>query len=782
MIAKRVVKNNKIFFQTLKGHTEDSLKILHSYFYNNYLVLEEFCKNWKIDLNLFLKNLFIAICFHDFGKLSIEFQENIINGRKSRHYPHAVYSFFLLDCIDYSKIIPEVSFENLAVLAHHTQLYKGIYSNFQNIKTPNFKNNDIDSFFRFMNHVYKDLNFDYYFDLDLSENDINWNYKFSPIKFAKLRKQYVLKTTRFKDKYMLKAVYSFFFSILQLCDDYSSANFEDFIRNNNSNDEIFDSVLDSPSKFVLNLRSDYFNQLFVGKKPYKFQNDIMENAYKFSLLFAPCGRGKTEASLAWALKVMEKYHKNKIIFAMPTQVTSNAIWERLCKIFGEHNVGLFHGKSFIKLKHEKIFNGLEDISSEVFKGNVFFKPITVTTIDHIIYSFVHGFNQSDFALGNLQSAVLIFDEVHYYETKTLNHLYSLFNILKMMNIPHNLMSGTLPNFFIKSLKDYKLIIDDEGLNLTPFKISYFNNELIQSNDSFQINNDLINEIRCNIDKNFKQFFIFNTVKRAQLFFKKLKLVLPNDYKIILYHSQFTYDDRIKKENEILFYSKINEGFILVATQVIEISLDISADIMYTELSPPDALGQRGGRLNRNNNSDKIYEMKIFKAEKYLPYSEELINSSNKYLKTGLISYNLIKEWCDNVYEGKVLKNTNLNKYFNDSVLFGNKPHDITFGEEYGNKLEIRSNDIQKIDVIPFDIYNNHEERLIIENQVKIPLWWIYEDENKNLNNSRNFYNVFKQHKNNELMFIICNFDYSYEYGFDKNKKSNRYVDSEDNFC
>ncbi len=64
----------------------------------------------------------------------------------------------------------------------------------------------------------------------------------------------------------------------------------------------------------------------------------------------------------------------------------------------------------------------------------FFKPITVTTIDHIIYSFVHGFNQSDFALGNLQSAVLIFDEVHYYETKTLNHLYSLFNILKMMNI------------------------------------------------------------------------------------------------------------------------------------------------------------------------------------------------------------------------------------------------------------------------------------------------------------------------------------------------------------
>jgi len=93
---------------------------------------------------------------------------------------------------------------------------------------------------------------------------------------------------------------------------------------------------------------------------------------------------------------------------------------------GQEFVGLFHGKSFIKLKGEKKdeektedleTEDIKEIKGENFKGNVFFKPITVTTIDHLIYSFIHGFSQADFALGNLQNAVVVFDEVHYYEKR-----------------------------------------------------------------------------------------------------------------------------------------------------------------------------------------------------------------------------------------------------------------------------------------------------------------------------------------------------------------------------
>ena len=197
-------------------------------------------------------------------------------------------------------------------------------------------------------------------------------------------------------------------------------------------------------------------------------------------------------------------------------------------------------------------------------------------------------------MGNLVNSVIIFDEVHYYEEKTLNNLYTLFNILKAMNIPHNLMSGTLPDFLINSLsEDYKLVTDDEGLNYAPFSISYNKNCLIKTSTPFEIDEKILEDIKNSFNKGLKQFFIFNTVHRAQLFFNKLKSYFEDD-NIVLYHSQFTYTDRVNKENEILSLHEKKGSFILIATQVIEISLDISADIMYTELAPPDSIGQRGG--------------------------------------------------------------------------------------------------------------------------------------------------------------------------------------------
>ena len=728
----------------------------------------------------FLKNLFIFIYFHDIGKLTAQFQENIKKGRSSQNYPHAVYSFYLLEnfILDelYHDSLLSFPFESLSVLAHHTQLHNGIYENHNNIYKADFKEKEIYNFLKDINRIYTLYSFKDFFDFNKIELEkFNKPLNFKQIKFAKLKNKYIKKCGKYKNKYLLKSVFSYFFSILQLCDDYSSANFSNFIKKYEGNETIFDDVLDNPEEYVLNLKDKkYLNKIFNDFEPYKFQKKLIDNPNKFSLIFAPCGRGKTEASIAWALQIMEKYSKNKIVFAMPTQVTSNAMWERLCEIFDKKNVSLFHGKSYIKLKSGlNNTNEIEEIASETFNGNVFFKPITVTTIDHLIYSFVHGFTQSDFALGNLVNSVIIFDEVHYYEEKTLNNLYTLFNILKAMNIPHNLMSGTLPDFLINSLsEDYKLVTDDEGLNYAPFSISYNKNCLIKTSTPFEIDEKILEDIKNSFNKGLKQFFIFNTVHRAQLFFNKLKSYFEDD-NIVLYHSQFTYTDRVNKENEILSLHEKKGSFILIATQVIEISLDISADIMYTELAPPDSIGQRGGRLNRKHDSSNFYEMKIFDPENNLPYDESIINLSRKYLKRGFNSYKDIKNWCDKVYCNKTLKEEhNLYKFFNDSTLFGNKPSNVAFSDESGNKLEIREESIQKIDVVPLDIYQNNSDNLIVENQVKVPLWWIKNDEKENCDDSRLFYNEILTFKDKKRYFIISQMEYSYEYGFNKEKKSN----------
>ena len=775
MIAKREEVKEDVYFQSLKGHSYDSLRLLQYYIKHNYNIIEEFCNFWSLDLNLFINNLVVFIYLHDLGKLTHEFQKNISLGRHSQNYPHAYYSFFLLNNMEFRHIIEEVPIELLAVLAHHTQLYSGIYSNHQNINNPTFNEVEIKNFIENFLEIYTE--FDDYFELE--DLCFNGDFRFKKVAIAKKINKNNIKSNRFPNKFLLKSVFSYFFSILQICDDFSSAHFSEFIGKYDGSNSSFDEVLSDPEKYVLSIGDrDYINEeIFFNIEPYSFQKELLDKTSEFSLLFAPCGRGKTEASLSWALNALKKFKKNKIVFAMPTQVTSNAMWERLCKIFGMENVALFHGKSSIKLKSLENSEIIGDISSETFKGNVFFKPITVTTIDHVIYSFVHGFNQSDFALGNLQSSVIIFDEIHYYEENTLNHLYTLFGFLKEMNIPHILMSCTLPDFITNDLSDYDMTKDEEGLKFEPFVIEYSDNCLVRKG-SFDLDEDILSEIKSNYENGLKQFFIFNTVDRSQNFYFILKSYFP-DCKIILYHSQFTHNHRVEKENEILDFASREGGFILIATQVIEISLDISADIMYTEIAPPDALGQRGGRLNRKK-KEGIFKMKIFNSESHLPYDEDLINKTKETLKQGPVSYETFKIWCDEVYTDRTLEKTILTKFFNDSVLFGNRPSDVAFSEDVANKLEIRQSSIQKVDVIPLDIYQNSESNLIVENQVKIPFWWIKNDEKENSDDCRSFYNVFKKIGNKELSYIICNFDYCYESGFDREKRSS--FDEDESIC
>lgn len=800
-LAKRYLKNEKEFFQTLEGHTIDSLSILNAYIENNSEVLSQFCRRWDLSSELFLKNLFISIYLHDIGKLTKEFQSNISQGKSSQKYPHAYYSFFLLNNVEYNQLV-EIPLEKLAVLGHHTQLHDGIYSDDEIFGKPKFLGDEINDFIKRSSDVYEYMEFEKYFKFDgLNVNEINLNFK--PTKARIILNKTKRNVSKFNKNLNLKSIFTYFFSILQLCDDYSSANFSRFIDNYEGTETLFGPVLDDPNKYVVKLNvKDPLKTVFGDYEPYTFQKDLFEKAPKFSFLFAPCGRGKSEAAISWALNCMEKYNRNKIVFAMPTQVTSNAMWERLCTIFGEGSskkekkkygekyVGLFHGKSFIKLKSVLIGEkddldkkDIEGLSGETFEGNIFFKPVTVTTIDHLIYSFVHGFRQADFALGNLQNAIIIFDEVHYYEKKTLNHLFTLFNLLREFKIPHLLMSGTLPDFIKKDADEYSEIIDFEGIEYMPFSFKLHNKELIKlpkksdetsETSKVYIDNESIEEIIKQYKKGFKQFVILNTVKRAQKFYKIIKMTLEKDIErpnVILYHSQYTYNDRVKKESEIRESKK--GPFILIATQVIEISLDISCDIMYTEVAPPDAIGQRGGRLNRKGKTFKNqinHEMKIFLPEKHLPYDENLLKVTQEKIKDGPVSYKDIKELCDNIYGDRELKKTNLTKIFRKCTLFGYRPIEIAFEDDEGRLLQIRDDKIQKIDVIPSVVYDNNETNLNVENQVKIPFWWYQNDQEESGEDLEFFEIVSRKFGKKEVFYVICKMYYDYDIGFHYGEK------------
>lgn len=809
-----------IYYQTLQGHVHDSLKILKCYYEKNEQSIHSFSKQQNIEPTHFMRNLFVTLYLHDIGKLTTQFQERIKQNKRSQKYPHPFFGFPIAFEIFKTRIPAihpvenEPVIEPLTILSHHTQLYDAVYLNAEIKRVDPLQKEIID----FLNHLpqsYHALGFERFFDLTWDAHET-------------LSSLDVLKSERAREKicrYLhhsnnsvkckaqaikaldemtkIKSIFTLFLSITKFCDFYSSAHFSDFCTRQ-PDQKVLDSVIETPEEYVLTLPALSSSSILKNNEPFHFQSAIQEEPTPYSFLFAPCGRGKTEAALLWALEISKKLHKNKIIFAMPTQTTSNALVDRFIEILnragynGKEFVGLYHGKSFIKLKEELLKErdkseldeeDIEEVKGNEFKGNVFYKPITVTTIDHLILSFVHGFPQADFACGNLQNAVIIFDEIHYYETQTLKHLVDLFAVLRKMGIPHLLMSGTLPTFLKNRLKKesvqegitYSEVCDNEGLQFTPFKIESFDYPLIEKGN---VSSEVIDEIKKNYSQNLNQFIILNTVKRAQQFYSAIKREIDTK-SVYLIHSQFTYADRMKRESELINVLKKERPLIVVSTQVIEISLDISCDVMYTERAPIDSLGQRGGRLNRKGTFWKNtheFLMNVYPPEKHLPYATGILEKTREHLCDGVHSYSSLKEACDAVYGGEYLeefeekgefegnysflKLGGRKSLFEECFLFGPKYNSIAFSEEEGNRFVIRTENYKKFDVIPEIRYDNEEKNLTVENQAKVPYWWIELDRKMHGDELQWFELEEKHFKWKKKLYWICKLPYTPDYGFD----------------
>ena len=819
-------KEKAIYYQTFKGHVYDCLKILRCYFEKNQGPIVSFCEKWGINPEYLMRNLFITVYLHDIGKLTNQFQKRISENKRSQMYPHPFFGFpiaFEIFKTKVSSVYPIQEYpviEPLAVLSHHTQLHKTVYQDAK-IRKVTPQDQEMLSFINSIEEAYVTLGFTEFFEFKWSncENlsgiellkdedapDMIRRLIHPPSTYDSIRDK--ITNTTLDEKIKIKSIYTFFLSIIKLCDFYSSAHFSDFCMRNLPEEDILESVMDAPQEYVLVPPDLSLDCILGGNLPYHFQSKMHMEAAPYSFLFAPCGRGKTEAALLWAFNICKKLNKNKIIFAMPTQTTSNALLDRFKKkldnagFSGKDLVGLYHGKSFVKLKKEFLKekedetdtdeldqDDIEEIKSEKFKGNIFFKPITVTTIDHLILSFLHGFPQGDFACGNLQNAVIVFDEIHYYELQTLKHLADLFVVLQKMGIPHLLMSGTLPEFIGNWLKEnsqatYSLVKDEEGLSFTPFRIEFSDMPLMEDGI---VTPGVVEEIKRNYTKNLNQFIILNTVRRAQQFYKTIsREVDKND--VYLIHSQFTYSDRTAKEDELLeiLRKKKKRPLLVVSTQVIEISLDISCDIMYTELAPIDSLGQRAGRLNRQGISWKAnnheFLMNVYSPEKCLPYDETILEKTKNYLQNGVHSYQSLKKVCDAVYGQEYLEEFEREGYlegaycllkcggkvslFEKCFLFGPKYNRIAFSEEKGNHFVIRTSNYRKLEVIPEVCYKNKVKNLTVENLVQVPYWWIYMDHSIHGDELQWFQIEEKPLKWKKKLYCICRLPYSKDYGFD----------------
>jgi len=349
----------------------------------------------------------------------------------------------------------------------------------------------------------------------------------------------------------------------------------------------------------------------LGAQPRDFQQKARSASDKEVLLLrAPTGTGKTEALLLWAANA------ERIIYLLPTQATTNAMWRRLRRVYGDSAVALAHGRANYMLRRESE----EDPLDVRLFGYVFSKPVTVATLDQYLLAHLNGRHWEE-RRSLARRATLILDEIHAYEPYTMGLLLEALGREPPARLA--LASATLPDPLLRFFPPGELVEAEP-------KLWEWRRHLLDLREGTLLECGL--EAALKLAQQGKSILVVaNTVRDAQGLYRRLKEEYKWPYRALL-HARFTLADRMLKESQV---ELPKPGMVFVATQVVEVSLDISYDVLVTEIAPVDALVQRLGRVNRRGDRPPapviIYRQWLEGSQRV--YGREILSRSLEILST-----------------------------------------------------------------------------------------------------------------------------------------------------
>jgi len=337
------------------------------------------------------------------------------------------------------------------------------------------------------------------------------------------------------------------------------------------------------------------------------------------VLEAPMGLGKTEAALYAAYQLLEKKLATGIYFALPTQLTSDKIHERvnafLIRILdytSPHKQALLvHGNAWLK-QFEMGEEGNPGGSWFAQGKRGILAPFAVGTVDQALMAVMnvkHGFVRTF----GLAGKVVILDEVHSYDTFTGTILDALVKALRQLHCTVIILSATLTQerraklLGITPKSDTYPLITAQPRVGEPEEIGVEEMADVSVAIGHHQEVEAIEEALRRAEEGQQVLWIENTVKEAQDIYQHLAS-RANEFGVAcgLLHSRFIKADRAANEASWVTHfgkdgatTRTQQGRILVGTQVLEQSLDIDADLLVTRIAPTDMLLQRLGRLWRH---------------------------------------------------------------------------------------------------------------------------------------------------------------------------------------
>jgi len=371
---------------------------------------------------------------------------------------------------------------------------------------------------------------------------------------------------------------------------------------------------------------------------------------------APTGAGKTDFLL--------RRCKGRVFYTLPFQASINAMYERIKSDLQDTNaqVRLLHAASSLKIENDKIE---EKILQRHIGASV--KVLT----PHQMASLVFGTKGYEAMIADLKGCDVILDEIHTYSETTQAIVLKIVEILYNIGCGIHIGTATMP----AELYNRLIVILGGKENVYEVKpdestLDTFDRHIIHKIKALEDVEPIIAEVVAN---KRKILFVCNQVKRAQALFQLLSEQYPDVNKMLI-HSRFKRGKRSELESDLKNrYNESSNACLVVSTQVVEVSLDISFDLMVTECAPIDALIQRFGRINRKRTRETIGKYKPIyvitppetKSEA-MPYELEILQSTYQALPDGaLMKERDAQRLIDSVYTDNKFVDIDLLSVFND---------------------------------------------------------------------------------------------------------------------
>ncbi|MCI9302669.1 MAG: CRISPR-associated helicase Cas3' [Clostridium sp.] len=465
-----------------------------------------------------------------------------------------------------------------------------------------------------------------------------------------------------------------------------------------------------------------------------------ENKDENIIAIAQTGMGKTEAGLLWI-------GDTKGFFVLPVRAAINAIYDRVRNDILENKsiderVAILHSSSLEY--YMKIFDKSNEFLNEYNNmGKSLSIPLNISTMDQI-FDFLYKYPEYELKLTILSYSKIVIDEIQAYGPDLLAYLICGIEKIVEFGGKVAILTATLPPFikdllkkninfkenkteFINDMKRHNLKVIDKKLNVNDIYQKYIENK--------------------KLNKSNKILVVCNSIRESINLYEELISLIDETEEVNILHSKFIRKDRAKKECEILRFGRTydenknidKQNGIWISTSIVEASLDIDFDYLFTELRDLNSLFQRLGRCNRKGKKEnKDYNCYIYTKIDYV----DLINGN-----VDKVLFDLSKE-AIRYFDGKISEKDKINLI--NTYLTTDNLKESDYLKKYREKYRY----INKIKTYEFKKNEENLRDILSEDVIPSPIYIKYIDEIKKIEEGLNSINTSKEEKRklrNKLM-------------------------------